>query len=66
MYVCGDTARIAGRNASANARTSAKKASGSSNGRWRISKSNAQSRGTMLSAVPPRIVPTCTVVYGTS
>jgi hypothetical protein len=44
----------------------ADEASGSSNGRWRISKSNVQSRGTMLSAVPPRMSPTCAVVYGTS
>ena len=47
-------------------RTSASSASGSSNGRCRNSKSKLQSRGTMLSAVPPRITPVCTVVYGTS
>ena len=37
-----------------------------SSGRWRISNSNWQSLGTMLSAVPPSIVPTCRVVCGTS
>ncbi len=66
MKHSGSTARIAGSSVRACASISRNSASGSSKGRWRISNSNAQSRGTMLSAVPPRIVPVCSVVYATS
>ncbi len=57
MWVSASTLRISGRKRCAYASTSAKSSSGSSNGRWRISKSKWQSRGTMLSAVPPRMTP---------
>ena len=63
----GSTARISGSIADAMyLLNSANIACGSSPGRLRNSKSNTHSAGTMLSAVPPRMTPVCTVVCATS
>ena len=62
IWVAGLTACMSGSNVAAKRLTSASRASGSSKGRCRNSKSKVQSRGTILSAVPPWITPVWTVV----